>query len=57
MGSESDAEYCKKIASYCQDFGLKSVLRVSSAHKSTDDVLQIIAEYEGRNNPKSNLRI
>ena len=47
MGSKSDKEYCQKIASYCDTLGLSSILRISSAHKSTEDVLQIIAQYEG----------
>ncbi|XP_065226903.1 bifunctional phosphoribosylaminoimidazole carboxylase/phosphoribosylaminoimidazole succinocarboxamide synthetase isoform X2 [Planococcus citri] len=49
MGSKSDKEYCQKISNYCDSLGLNSVLRISSAHKSTEDVLNIIAYYEATN--------
>lgn len=48
MGSKSDLEFCQKIAKYCTDLNLNYKLRISSAHKSTQDVLEIIAEYEGK---------
>ncbi|GLH05479.1 uncharacterized protein GBIM_11072 [Gryllus bimaculatus] len=47
MGSPSDEEHCKKIAKYCKDFGLQTKLRVTSAHKGTDETLKIAAHYEG----------
>lgn len=48
MGSKSDESFCKKIGSYCEDLDLPYVMRVSSAHKTTEDVLKIVGEYEGR---------
>ncbi|XP_043479996.1 multifunctional protein ADE2-like [Leptopilina heterotoma] len=47
MGSPSDEEHCKKIAKYATALGLRVQLRVSSAHKETEETLRILAEYEG----------
>lgn len=47
MGSPSDEEHCKKIATYATALGLRVQLRVSSAHKETEETLRILAEYEG----------
>lgn len=47
MGSASDAEHSKKIAKHAAALGLKAQLRVSSAHKGTEETLRILAEYEG----------
>jgi phosphoribosylcarboxyaminoimidazole (NCAIR) mutase len=49
MGSPSDEDYCKKIARHCKELGLICQLRVTSAHKGTEETLQILAEYEGIN--------
>jgi phosphoribosylaminoimidazole carboxylase/phosphoribosylaminoimidazole-succinocarboxamide synthase len=46
MGSPSDMEHCKLIAKHAEDLGLKPQLRVCSAHKSTEETLRILAEYE-----------
>ncbi|WP_202319908.1 AIR carboxylase family protein [Archaeoglobus neptunius] len=46
MGSKSDVEYSKKIAEKLAEFGIESVLRVASAHKTPEKVLEIIREYE-----------
>lgn len=47
MGSPSDEDYCKKISEHCKELGLICQLRVTSAHKGTEETLQILAEYEG----------
>jgi len=47
MGSPSDEDYCKKIAKHCKELGLICQLRVTSAHKGTEETLQILAQYEG----------
>ncbi|XP_066998660.1 bifunctional phosphoribosylaminoimidazole carboxylase/phosphoribosylaminoimidazole succinocarboxamide synthetase isoform X2 [Anabrus simplex] len=47
MGSPSDEEHCKKIAKYLKDLGVRSQLRVTSAHKGTEETLRIVAHYEG----------
>ncbi len=46
MGSRSDLDYCRKIAENLSKFGISSVLRVASAHKTPQKVLEIIKEYE-----------
>lgn len=46
MGSPTDTEHCEKIARHCKSLGLNVELRVTSAHKSTQDTLQIVREYE-----------
>lgn len=46
MGSPTDVEHCEKIAKFCKQFGLNVELRVTSAHKSTFDTIQIVREYE-----------
>ncbi|XP_076285266.1 PAICS bifunctional enzyme isoform X2 [Lasioglossum baleicum] len=47
MGSISDEEHCKKIANHAKSLGLNVHLRVSSAHKGTQETLRILSEYEG----------
>ncbi|KAJ1520984.1 hypothetical protein ONE63_004055 [Megalurothrips usitatus] len=47
MGSPTDDEHCKKIAKCCKDLGVPCQLRVSSAHKGTEETLSIVADYEG----------
>ncbi len=46
MGSKADLDWAKKIASALEEFGLKYVLRVASAHKVPLRCLEIIQEYE-----------
>ena len=40
MGSPSDEDYFKDLGVTCQ-------LQVTSAHKSTEETMQIVAQYEG----------
>ena len=47
MGSASDTAHCEKIKQACRSSGVPCELRVSSAHKGTDETLKILAEYEG----------
>ncbi|CAL1675429.1 unnamed protein product [Lasius platythorax] len=49
MGSSSDAEWCKQIAKSARALGLHPEVRVCSAHKSTLETLNALAEYEGQN--------
>lgn len=51
MGSPSDEEHCIKISKHCNKLGLECHLRCSSAHKGTQETLQILAEYEGSGQP------
>jgi 5-(carboxyamino)imidazole ribonucleotide mutase len=52
MGSKADLEHAQKIAEACRQFGLESVLRIGSAHKTPEHVLQILRQYEADPRPK-----
>ena len=43
--------HCEKIKVACKSYGVPCELRVSSAHKGTDETMKILAQYEGRFNP------
>ena len=47
MGSPSDQTHCETIMKHAITLGLKAEIRVSSAHKATEETLRILAEYEG----------
>lgn len=51
MGSPSDEGHGMKIKNACEKLGLPAVLRVTSAHKGTDETLNIISQYEGHGQP------
>jgi phosphoribosylaminoimidazole carboxylase/phosphoribosylaminoimidazole-succinocarboxamide synthase len=51
MGSPSDEEHCKKIAKTCRDLGVPCQMRVTSAHKGTEETMRILAQYEGSGVP------
>lgn len=44
MGSPSDASHCEKIRDHCLKLGVPCQLRVTSAHKGTQETLAIIAQ-------------
>lgn len=46
MGSKADFEHGKEIAEKLKLFGIESELRVASAHKTPEHVLEIIKRYE-----------
>ena len=50
MGSEADLEHSQKIVDALQEFDVSSVMRVASAHKSTEELLLMIAEYNQQKN-------
>jgi 5-(carboxyamino)imidazole ribonucleotide mutase/phosphoribosylaminoimidazole-succinocarboxamide synthase len=52
MGSKADLEHCTKISNACQGFGLETVLRIGSAHKTAEHTLAILHEYEADPRPK-----
>src|SRR5512137_2478557 len=52
MGSKADLEHCNKIAEACKQFGLETVLRIGSAHKTAEHALTILREYEADARPK-----
>ena len=52
MGSKADMEHCKKISDACKQYGLETVMRVGSAHKTAEHALAILREYEADARPK-----
>ncbi|KAF2901083.1 hypothetical protein ILUMI_05139 [Ignelater luminosus] len=46
MGSPSDEEHCQTIKKHCVALGLNVDIRVTSAHKGTEDTLKIVRHYE-----------
>ena len=52
MGSKVDMEHCAKISNACKEYGLETVLRIASAHKTPEHALSILREYEADDRPK-----
>ena len=52
MGSAADLEHAQKIASALQAFGIPNEIRVDSAHKKLEHLMAVLAEYEGRSEPR-----
>lgn len=52
MGSKADLEHCNKIAEACKQFGLETVTRIGSAHKTAEHALSILRQYEADPRPK-----
>jgi 5-(carboxyamino)imidazole ribonucleotide mutase len=52
MGSKADHEHCQKIAEACKQYGVETVLRVGSAHKTPEHVANLLMEYEADPRPK-----
>jgi len=52
MGSKADLEHCTKISDACKQFGLETILRIASAHKTAEHALKILREYESDPRPK-----
>ena len=46
MGSERDIEFCRDIAKHLKVFGVEYEFRVASAHKTPENVLAILKEFE-----------
>lgn len=46
MGSERDLEFCREIAKYLKLLGVKYAFRVASAHKTPEQALAILKEFE-----------
>lgn len=46
MGSKADMDHCTKISEACKQYGLETVLRIASAHKTPEHALAILREYE-----------
>src|SRR5688572_16396098 len=52
MGSKGDVEHCTKISDACKQYGLETVLRIASAHKTPEYAISILSEYESDDRPK-----
>jgi 5-(carboxyamino)imidazole ribonucleotide mutase len=52
MGSKADLDFAKKISASAQSFGLTTILRIGSAHKTSQHVTAMLQEYEQDPNPK-----
>ena len=46
MGSEKDLDFCREIAKYLKLLGVDYAFRVASAHKTPEQVLNILKEFE-----------
>lgn len=51
MGSTSDKPHCEKIREVCQELGIPCEMRVTSAHKGTEETMALLAQYEGAGIP------
>ena len=49
MGSEKDLEFCREIAKHLKRLAVNYVFRVASAHKTPENVLAILKEFENEN--------
>lgn len=52
MGSPADTEHCEKIAKAAIALGVDTEMRVGSAHRTPEHVLNLIREYESNGRPK-----
>jgi 5-(carboxyamino)imidazole ribonucleotide mutase/phosphoribosylaminoimidazole-succinocarboxamide synthase len=52
MGSKSDLEHCQKIADTCEQFGIETIMRIASAHKTAARLIEILATFEANPYPK-----
>ncbi len=52
MGSKGDLEHGQKIAAALAEFGVESVIRVGSAHRTPEHALAILRQYEADPRPK-----
>lgn len=52
MGSKADLDHCNKIADSFKQFGIDTVLRIGSAHKTAEHAIGILREYEADPRPK-----
>jgi len=51
MGSPSDMEHCKKIKTKLEQCGVPTEMRVTSAHKGTEETMRILHYYESHGIP------
>ena len=46
MGSERDLDFCREIAKYLKILGVEYAFRVASAHKTPEQALAVLKEFE-----------
>ena len=51
MGSKSDLDHGKKIAAGLAEFGIETEIRVASAHKVAEYLLDLLSKYEASGRP------
>lgn len=51
MGSKSDLEFCQKIGSIAEDFGVSVQYRIASAHRTPQSVLKMAQEANRSKDP------
>lgn len=51
-GSKSDEAHYQKIATAAKAFGIETITRIASAHKTAEHALQVLREYEANQRPK-----
>ena len=49
MGSKEDMEFSKQIGAELERLGIKHEYMIASAHKATEYVLQMVREYDAKN--------
>jgi len=52
MGSKADMEHSIKISDACKQYGLETVLRIASAHKTPEHAISLLSGYESDDRPK-----
>ena len=52
MGSKSDSEHCQAIADGLAKLGVAAEMRVGSAHKTPEHVMELLRAYEADPRPK-----
>lgn len=52
MGSASDLPFCRKISAALSNLGIESHLRIASAHKVPNRLLELVQQYEALPRPK-----
>ena len=52
MGSKADEGHCQKIAEAVKQFGIETILRIGSAHKTAQHTFQLLKEYENEGRPR-----
>lgn len=51
MGSKSDMAHCRQIAEGLVEYGVEAVLRIASAHKTPEYLLNLLRHYDALDEP------